>query len=340
MEIATQALTSIVIARAARKRLPQYGTAILAASAIAPDLDYASYFGGASAFLRFNRTLLHSIPSAAALACAIAAGFWWLARKRSQTRRSDAPFTLASALAAAALGISVHLLLDLASGTGARLLWPFSQRWSAWDLAANLDPWILILLAAGLLLPLLFRLVSEEIGDRKRATRGRGGAILTLALLATYLAARASLHSRAVELLLSRDYHARTPLAAGAFPSASSPFVWRGVVTTDNTIEEVEVSLAAGAEFDPEHSLTRYKPDDSPALAAAQNTAVTKGFLSYARFPLASVVRREETYRFEVHDARFASGDTSAANMFVRVELSSDLKIQKEELLFAGSPNP
>jgi inner membrane protein len=339
LEPITHALTSLVIARAGQKHLPRYGTAVLLTAGVAPDLDYLTYAGGPGAFLRFDRTLLHSIPCATALACAVAAAFCVFDRRRKQPMETS-PLAFAAVLAVSAIGAGAHLFLDLASGIGVQMFWPFQSRWYAWDIAANLDPWILVLLAAGLLLPMLFRLVSEEIGDRKKVARGRGGAITTLALLLVYLGGRAYCHGRAMDLLLSREYHGRVPLAAGAFPSASSPFGWRGVVTTDNTIEELDFSLAPGVEFDPERSLTHYKPEDSPALNAGQNAEATKRFLAYARVPLASVVRREDAYRFEVHDVRFAAGDTTPANILVRVELTGDLKIREEEFQFAASPNP
>ncbi len=217
---------------------------------------------------------------------------------------------------------------------GVRLLWPFRARWFALDLLTELDPWMVILLGAGLLLPALLRLVGEEIGERKKSGGGEVGAVVVLALLLVYVGARGYFHSQAVDLLESRDYHGRTPLSAGAFPSSASPFEWRGVVSTDNTIEEVGVPVLPNSEFDSERSVTYYKPEDSPALQAGQRTAVAQRFLTYARFPLASVVRPGEGYRFELRDARFAERDGSPANIMVRVEMRGDLQIASEEFEF------
>ena len=312
---------------------------MLVVAGVAPDLDYASVLGGAGAFLRLDRGLLHSLPSAAVLSCAIAAAFQFLDRKRPPKNPAER-LRLGPAAVTCAIGLAGHLLLDLCTGTGVQLLWPFRARWFAAEIAPNFDPWLLILLVAGILLPGLLRLVSEEIGDRKKASGPERGAVVTLALLAMFLGGRAALHSRAVDLLVSREYHGRAALQAGAFPNSSSPFDWRGVVATDNSIEELEVSLAPGSEFDPERSLTRYKPEDSPALEAGEHTAPAKQFLAYARFPLASVTRHEDDYRFELHDLRFSSSDKSAANIYLRIDLDSTLKIQKEEFRFASSGNP
>jgi hypothetical protein len=109
---------------------------------------------------------------------------------------------------------------------------------------------------------------------------------------------------------------------------------------TDNTIQEVAVPLAPGTQFDPDRSLTEYKPQPSPALSAGQATASTRLYLKYARFPLASVAQREDGYRFEVHDLQFAGDDMSPENTFVRVDLDSAMRVMSAKILFAASPGP
>jgi len=339
MDPATHALASLALARATGKRLPRFGTAMIVVCGLAPDLDYAGYFGGAAAFLRFRGAALHSVLGAALMAAAIAAAFCWLDRKRP---RADAlpPLGFAPAFAACCAGAALHVVLDLMNSVGVQLLSPFRVGWYSWDVAPWFDPWILAILIAGLTLPHLFRLVNEEIGERKRGPMGQRAAIATLLLLAAYLGVRANLHGRAVGLLLSREYHGREPLSAGAFPTTLSPWDWRGVVSTDNTIEEVEVPLGAGANFDSDASATHYKPQNSLALDAGQETPAARQFLAYARFPLASVSRVEDGYRFELCDLRFAADDASAENMIVRVDFDPSLRIVRQEIRFAASPNP
>jgi membrane-bound metal-dependent hydrolase YbcI (DUF457 family) len=314
---------------------------MMVVAGVAPDLDYASYIGGAGAFLRFHRSLLHSIPAAALLSCAVAGAFLLLANKKKDAKDSpkrDAPLTFATAFTACAVAAGGHILLDLASGEGMQLLWPFRVHWTAGGLVANFDLWVLILLLAGLLIPQLFRLVGDEIGARKKGAQG--AAIFTLLLLAVYFGSRADLHSRATGLLLSSEYHGREPLAAGAFPSSVNPLDWRGVVATDNTVEEVDVPLGPRADFRPEASLTRYKPQELPALDAAQKTSAAQAFLKYAEFPLASVSRHEDGYRFDLRDSRFPDGDVSPANIVVRVDLNGNYEVTRQEFRYADSSNP
>jgi inner membrane protein len=339
VEILTHALVSLMLARAGQTLLPRYGAAMLVVSGVAADLDFASYFGGPSAFLRFHRGVLHSVAGSVVLVCVLAVIFWAVGRRLTAENSVSKipPVSLLVAAAVCAVGVAAHLLLDLASGIGVQLLWPFRQTWIAWNLLSNLDPWVLVLLVLGLLLPELFRLVSEEIGEQGKGPRGQRAAVVTLLLFLIYVGARAGLHSRAVDELNSREYNGQPPLATGAFPSSLSPFAWRGVVSTDNTIVQIEISLAPGAGFDPDHAVPHFKPDDSPALEAAQGTPAAKMFLRYARFPLASLERDGEGYRFTLRDLRIASGDNGADNIIVRVELSADLRVTLQEFRYANS---
>jgi membrane-bound metal-dependent hydrolase YbcI (DUF457 family) len=338
----THALTSLALARAGQRHLPRFGTWIILTAGLAPDLDYAGYFGGAGAFLRFHRSVLHSLPGALAVACASAGAFWWLARAR-HLRHSEVAspaFRFAPALLAGAIGVAAHILLDVASGTGVQLFWPFDVHRYAWNIEANLDPWALILLAIGLLVPPLLSMVGEEIGERRKQPRGRVAAMVVLAVFASYLGTRAALHSQVLDLLMAQEYRGQAALSAGAFPSSTSLLDWRGVVVTDNTIEEANVPLSPGKEFDAERGLTHYKPEDSPALEAGERAVATDVYLKYARFPLASVAHREDGYRFELRDMQFPSGDDSPENIFVRVDLDSALHVTSQQFLFAASPNP
>jgi inner membrane protein len=319
---------------------------MLLVSGVAADLDYLSYFGGPATFLRFHRTLLHSFVGSTLVALATTTTFFFLNKisKSKDLRNSEngvrPGFAVGVALLVCLVGACSHILLDLVSGVGVQLFWPFRAGWIGRELISSLDPWILALLIAALLLPELLKLVSEEIGEQKKMSRGRGTAIAALAILLLYIGTRAALHTQAVSLLSSREYHGRPPLASAAFPLAASPFTWRGVVSTDATVEELEVSLLPDQDFDTDRSFVRYKPEPSPALDAGENTQVAKTFLAYARVPFASVNRLEEGYRFELRDLRFAPNDASPENIVARVDFNRNLQIENEELRFASSKNP
>lgn len=339
MEPVTHALTSLLLARSGQKHLPRFGTAMLVVSGVATDLDYLSYFGGASAFLRFHRSLLHSMLGSAVLACAVAGVFFLVDRndRRKPSRASHTALRFLPALAVCAVGAATHVLLDLSSGIGVRLLWPFRAGWVAWELLTNLDPWILALLLLGIFLPELFRLVSEEIGERNKGPRGQGATVVTLLFFLAYLGTRTELHNRAIDVLNSREYHGAPPLAVGVFPTSWSPFRWRAVISTDNAIDEAEISLAPDSQFDPDRTIMHYKPQGSVALDAARRTETAKRFLAYARFPLASLEPADHGYRFSVRDMRFAANDASTDNIVAVVELDPSLTVTGQGLFYARS---
>jgi hypothetical protein len=325
---------------------------MLVVSGVTSDLDYLSYFGGAGAFLRLHNAALHSVAGGAAAACVVAAAFCTLDRKFPVkpvtpidpdgivVQKPWTPLAFRAAALVCVVGVVAHVLLDLTSGMGVQLLWPLYTRWFGWPLAAELDLWILLLLGLGLLLPLLFRMVNEEVGEHHKGGSGRVAAAIALLLLAAYLGARAEFRGRVIDLLLAREYRGEIPVAAGAFPASANPLAWRGLAVTDNTIEELEVNAGPSADFDAERSATHYKPGDSPALEAAENTAAARRFLRYAKFPLATVTRREAGYRVEMRDLRFADGDIGAENIVVRVDLNSDALVTEQWLRFVSDENP
>jgi inner membrane protein len=336
MEAVTQVLASVALARAGLNRATRFATPMLIAGALAPDLDLLSSLGGADAYLRYHRTLFHSIAGGVVVAAAIACAAVVAERSSVARARPDAtPVKFSRAFLLCLAGVAFHILLDLLDTGGVQLFWPFHPKWFAWDLAAALDPWILTVLIAALLLPELFGLVSDEIGERRRKNPARQRwAIGALALISIYCVARGALHSRAIDVISSRTYRGNISLDAGAFPSPVSPMDWRGVVSTDNALIELDVPLGASGRFDPESGVLHFKPEPSPALDAARRTAIARRFLAYARFPLAALEPREDSFHFELRDLRFPADSTSHENLIAVVDLDSQFRVLHEELRF------
>jgi inner membrane protein len=230
-----------------------------------------------------------------------------------------------------------HIILDLAGGIGVRLWWPFRGTWQSWDLLPDFDVWILLLLAAGLSLPYLGRMVSEEIGERKRGAPGQPGATIALVVLILYIGGRGILHSRAIDLLRSRDYHGQPPEKAGAFAESSNPFAWRGLISTSRAIDELDISLLPGSTFDPDRAVPHYKPEDSPAIGAAQNSAGGQLFLAYARFPLAAIEPQASGFEVTLRDLRFPAGYRSIEHIILGVRVDENAQIVEQRMRFAGS---
>src|SRR6266403_1734654 len=166
MDLLTHALASYTLKRAAFPRLPpSVAIAMLVAGTVA-DIDSLSKCAGPSAFLTFYRTYCHSLS--AALLFSLLVTFPFLLRRSGPTEKQISPLPIFIAALAASV---LHLLMDLGQSTGVELLWPFSAQRFALDWLPHLDLWILGILLAGILLPALRGLVTEEIGAKSKGPR-------------------------------------------------------------------------------------------------------------------------------------------------------------------------
>ena len=64
----------------------------------------------------------------------------------------------------------------------------------------------------------------------------------------------------------------------------------------------MEVEVGPSAKFDPDSARASYKPEPSPALDAARNTAAARRFLEAARFPKASVEKTPDGFQITLRD--------------------------------------
>jgi inner membrane protein len=334
MEPVTHALTSIALGRTGLNKFTRAATPMLLVSGLIADVDWATRLGGAATFLRGHRTITHSLVGTIAIITAVAAASWFIGRKYSKFAVGIFP-----ALAICAVGAGAHLLLDMLNGYGVKLLWPFSPKWYAWDLADSVDSWILFFLLAGLLLPELFRLVLEEIGSKPKRHARQRGAIAGLAFVALVIAGRAFAHERAIALLDSRAYRGQTPLDVAAFPRPSNPLLWSGVVETDNAIFNLEVPLGPGREFDAESADVHFKPEPSATLKNAVSSSTAMEFLNFARFPLASVQPEGDGFQVRLRDMRFESELPGRRGVIAVIDLNAQGLVISEHFEFDGSPS-
>ncbi len=288
-------------------------------------MDFLSANFGPSAYLRWNRTATHSISFILVLALA---AFLFSLMLRSNPRASWTGFSWAAITAAAAL----HILMDLLQADPVSPFWPFSARRFSLDISPTIDPWLLVILAAAILLPELFRLVSDEIGSRAKRPRGRNGAIAGLAFALIYLAMRAQFHGNVTASLEARTVSGEIPRRVAAFPDSVSPFLWHSVVETESVLHLStmrsmggEVSYATGV-------ITLRKPEPSPILTAAQSSSAAVRFLKTARFPKATVEQETAGFFVEINDLKDQAMQTSDHAIFAEIHLDRTAKVISSEL--------
>jgi len=323
VDLLTHGVASFALQRAFfPKTLWRDVLAIVAAGVVA-DVDWFSAALGPGNYLRWHRSATHSFVFVGAFALVV----FLLFRVKRQSPEWQSPPVWAAAFA----GL-LHLALDTCQPNGVALLWPFSSRRFALDVLPYLEPWLLTILVAAVLLPELFRLVGEEIGSRNKAPRGRSGAIVGFAFAALYLGMRFLLHGNAVASLGAHTVAGETPRREAAFPDSSSPFLWHSIVETESTLNLITVRSSGGDVSDVSGPTTWHKPEASPMLSTAQNSSAAIAFIKFARFPKATVEKETEGYSVEIQDLTNQVTEEKSRVIFADINLDKNSKVISSEL--------
>ena len=330
MDPLTHGVASFALQRAFFPRVTWRSVVLIVAAGVIADVDWLSATLGPSGYMRWHRTVTHSLFFVAVLAIA-AFAFAQLIKKAG--RGVWAGFSWLPVVPAGLL----HLFLDVLQADEVALLWPFSSRRFALDVLPPLEPWLLAILIAAILLPELFLLVSEEIGSRTKRPRGRNGAIVGLVFAVLYIGLRSLLHANAVASIEAHTIAGEMPHRAAAFPDTTSPFLWHSVVETQSALNLVtmrsmggEVSYASGV-------TTLHKPEPSPMLAAAQHSPTAVSFVKFARFPKAVVQTESEGYSVEIQDLKDQASEEKSRAIFANINLDKNSRVLSSELQWQKS---
>ena len=365
MDLVTHGVASFALQRALWPKAKSLVVVVILFSGILPDIDWFSSLSGPRAYLAWHRAPTHSLVGWLALSILAvilpyvvvlsfggtrSGGVAIPLGKGGPRQTGEDPQTLAprgvhalfgSMLLASICSLFLHLSLDLCQADGVALLWPFSPRRFALDLLPGFDLWLLIILAAAILLPELFLLVGEEIGSRAKRPRGQKGAIIGLACAAVYLSARFLVHGNAVASLESHTIAGEMPRRVGAFPDSTSPFLWHSVVETQSTLDILDLRSAGGEVTEASGVTTLHKPEPSPMLTAAQNSPAAIAFLTLARFPKATVENETEGSAVEIHDLKDQATREKHHAIFADINLDKQHNIVSSQLQWQkNSENP
>lgn len=205
MDTLTHALSGALAARgtSALQAPPARQWAALSAAAF-PDIDYALYWLAPEHFLNWHRGLTHSLILAPVWAALLAA-LW--ARLRPQPRGWRAYF------GACLLGLAVHLVGDVVTIYGTKLLAPLSDRPFALELVFDVDPWLGLIVILGLTAS--FRV------------RPKWAALVTLLVAAAYLSLQWQLREQVTDIG-ERELARRDDLGGTvrALPQPFGPPTW------------------------------------------------------------------------------------------------------------------
>ena len=319
MDNITHTLFALTLARTRLGRGERGTTAALVLGSNAPDIDIVATFGGAANYLAWHRGPTHGPLGVVGLGLVTAALVWGgrtilkssgppsggtirLKPDPTAPRTRDAPF--GTLVIVSMIGVLLHILMDLPTSYGTRLLSPFSWRWYAIDLLPIIDIYLLAALAAGLVL------------GRGSAEAGRKWAAIVFLLMAVDYGGRAIAHHEALhltEVLVGAtlppacDQEAArslvdswppivpSPNAGGpctldtaATPTFLSPFQWRVIRRLPETYWVYDVDT-----LDRRAPWSRRSDDRgvmvanqwTPAVLEAAGTRTAQVFLGFSRFP-------------------------------------------------------
>ena len=380
MDNLTHTLFAVTLSRTPLSRAGRGTTAALLLASNAPDIDIVATAGGGVNYLAWHRGMTHGPLGVVGLAL-VSAGLVWIGRRVYDRRREtvkpakvtrtaatvgpeqDASFGML--VAVALIGVLLHVLMDLPTSYGIRILSPFSWRWFAVDWMPIVDIYLLMVLVIGLL-------------GRPTPAQRRFKAALVLALMATNYGIRAGAHHQALELAprlfgptlpppcdpsaqtvspidswprwaapSSPQPGKRCLVEMVAMPTFLSPLRWQIIAQMSNAFEIHDIDLLDQRFREPETDsevlwrLTlRYPNVWTPAVDRAATTHLGQVFLGFSRFPAArSVVDQNGVTTVRWTDVRFAGGPMTPnpplrpVNMFTAtVRIGPDSRVLQETL--------
>ena len=374
MDNLTHSLFAVTLARTPLSRAGRGTMAALVLASNAPDIDILATAGGAVNYLSWHRGLTHGPFGIVGLGT-LTAAIVWTGRRIVDGRRaragtdspasgeSNAPFWML--VAVSMIGVLLHVLMDLPTSYGTRLLAPLSWRWFGADWMPIVDIYLLIALVAGLL-----------FGQRSPVAQRRNATIV-LALMAANYGLRAASHHQALALVprlfgptLPQPCDPPSPtrwpidswpraaapspppegrrclVEAAAMPSFTSPFRWRIILQLSNAYEMRDIDLldARLREDDdtnaPWRLTTRYPNVWTPTIERAAATHLGQVYLGFSRLPAARwTVDRSGVTTVRFTDMRFAAGPVTldqpvsrAAPFTATVRMAADGQILQESL--------
>jgi len=343
----THTLFAATLARTPLGRAGRGTAAALIIASNVPDIDIVTTAGGAISYLRWHRGPTHGpigiIGLGLVTAAIVSLAYRFVAplKRRPTGEKPDQASDVASfgmLAVVSVIGALLHVLMDLPTSYGTRVLSPFDWHWFAVDWMPIIDVLLVAVLAAGLLFG------RPSIDARRR------NAVIALTLMAANYGVRAVAHHQALTLaprlfgptlprpcdsapipasILDSWPRERTTVshaASGtrclveiaAMPTFLSPFSWRIVAHMSNAYEIHDIDLLdrrfRQAASDTEvfwRQVLRYPNMWNPAVEKAATTRVGRVFLGFSRFPAArSVVDSSGVTVVRWNDMRFVGGVT------------------------------
>ena len=249
----------MTLARTPLGRAGRGTTTALVLASNAPDIDFVGRTRRQRRSTSSGIAASRTARSASSVSRSSTAGIVVLGRRLHPTWRREDDASFGTLVAVSLIGVLLHVLMDLPTSYGIRLLSPFSWRWYSVDWMPIVDVYLLIVLVSGL----LFGRVTEEARRRN--------AVIVLTFVAIIYGVRGAAHRQALDLApvlfgptlpprcdppsdgwvdswpkpvpSMRADGRRCLVEIAALPTFSSPFDWRIVAQTSNAFELHDINV-------------------------------------------------------------------------------------------------
>lgn len=299
MDPVCHTLTGAAMSEAGLRQRTPLALPTLLLAANMPDIDIA-VFATSTLPMAFRRGWTHGVLALAVMPVLLT--MLVLAYDRLvRQRRVPAPprAEVGGLLVLSYAGMLSHQFLDFLNSYGIRLLKPFSDRWFYGDALYIVDPWMYLMLGAGVVL-------ARRAG-RRGSARPERPARAALAAAAIYVTAM--LLSNQWARAVVADGLARAGQAGARFmvtPVLVNPLRREVIVDTGERYEKGLVWFEPSPHFRP----TGYGVDKGlhePEANAAMLTRRAQEFLLWSRFPFFVVDRHASPPRVFLNDFRYSS---------------------------------
>lgn len=292
-------LAGAAIGEAGLKHRTDLGLATLVIAANLPDIDVL-VLATDNVAMSFRRGWTHGVLAMAVLPLLLAWAMLAWDRLVRQRRPHPPPRAgLGGLLLLSYIGLLSHPFLDYLNSYGIRLLMPFSDRWFFGDALYIVDPWMYVILGAGVVL-------ARRLSWRGNAASPKPARV-ALAVAALYIV-----------MMLASNWWARQEVADGlaragqadarfmVTPVLVSPFRREVIIETGDRYEKGVLWFAPAPHFRP----SGYGVDKGlrePAANQAMLTRRAQQFLVWSRFPFFVVDHHARPLRVFLNDFRYSS---------------------------------
>jgi len=289
-------LVGAALGEAGLKRRTPLGSATLMIASNLPDIDVL-VFATSTPSVAFRRGWTHGVLADLLLPLLLTGIIVLASRRRAEVRPRQI-------LALSYIGVILHVLMDLLNNYGVRLLMPFSQHWFYGDVLFIIDPWLWVVLGAGVWLA----------RQRRSAKPARGSLLLAAVYVAVMIVSARAARTEIVDRW--QQVEGTPPRALMVGPVPLTPLRRQVIIDAGDRYETGTFTWQPrSVRFD---AAEVPKHDTDPRVAAVREAPNIRAFLVWSRFPFWTIEPGPGGGRVTVGDMRFVGGPGVAARNFTQ----------------------